>query len=403
MNSLLPDALWRHRPGLERLIDALGGATGETRYVGGAVRDTVLGGEVSDVDMATLHPPTTVIDRLTRAGIKAVPTGLAHGTITAVVNSRPYEITTLRSDVDTDGRHATVAFTGEWRADAARRDFTINALYAHMVTGHIDDYFGGLSDLSHRIVRFIGEPEARIAEDHLRILRYFRFFARFGGEAPDPHAYGACCALANSMMALSRERIADELLKLLALPRPMQAIDLMVSGGIFVPMVPEIDAAGARRLDTLIAREDEAGLPGDALRRLCALLPPDAQTGDKIAARLKLSNKARKRIALALEPPPVARSPHELAYRLGAQGAQDVILLSRDHDPRDAAMLLDWHEPVMCVSGAHLITLGLTPGPMVSGALKQVKEQWIAEAFPGPERTYEIAAQVVAATLRARQ
>ena len=170
---------------MDRLLKALGAAEGETRYVGGCVRDTLLGLEVSDVDLATTIAPEEVIARLEAARIKAVPTGLAHGTITAVSGGAPVEVTTLRRDVSTDGRRATVAFTEDWREDAARRDFTINALSADPLSGEVFDYFGGLADLEARKVRFIGEPLQRIAEDHLRILRFFRFHARFGEGAPD--------------------------------------------------------------------------------------------------------------------------------------------------------------------------------------------------------------------------
>src|SRR6185295_19219838 len=182
---ILPDAPWRSRPGMKRLLGALGAETGDARYVGGCVRDTLLGLPVSDVDLATRLTPETVLDRLRKAGIKAVPTGIAHGTITAVIAGAPVEVTTLRRDVATDGRRATIAYTEDWREDAARRDFTFNALLADPVGSQVVDYFGGGADLKARRVRFIGEPLQRIAEDHLRILRFFRFHARFGRGAPD--------------------------------------------------------------------------------------------------------------------------------------------------------------------------------------------------------------------------
>ncbi len=196
---------------MPRLMRALGAAKGETRFVGGCVRDTLLGLEVSDVDLATRLQPQEVMQRLEAAGIKAVPTGLAHGTVTAVINGAPVEVTTLRRDVATDGRRATITYTEDWREDAARRDFTINALMADPESGEIHDYFGGIDDLGARHVRFIGDPLVRIAEDHLRILRFFRFHARFGIGAPDKAGLAACAARANDLMALSRERIADEL------------------------------------------------------------------------------------------------------------------------------------------------------------------------------------------------
>ncbi|MBM3928021.1 MAG: CCA tRNA nucleotidyltransferase, partial [Sphingomonadales bacterium] len=209
----LPQTDWRDRAGLDTLIDALGGGKNAC-FVGGAVRDALLGLPVADLDIATRLAPEDVIDALRRAGIKAVPTGLAHGTITAVIASGPVEVTTLRRDVSTDGRHAIVAFTDDWREDAARRDFTMNALYADPQTGEVFDYFDGIADLAARHIRFIGDARQRIAEDHLRILRFFRFLARFG-DTPDPEGLAACTERANDLMALSRERIREEILKLL--------------------------------------------------------------------------------------------------------------------------------------------------------------------------------------------
>src|SRR3954471_3609194 len=250
---ILADAPWRSRAGMRKLLGALGADAGETRYVGGCVRDTLLGLEVNDVDLATRLTPETVIARLGKAGIKAVPTGLAHGTITAVIGGAPVEVTSLRRDVATDGRHAIIAYTEDWREDAARRDFTINALLADPKTGELFDYFRGQQDLEAHRVRFIGEPLSRIAEDHLRILRFFRFHARFGAGAPDAAALEACAARAGDLMALSRERIADELLKLLALPDPAPTVALMVARSILAPVLPEIRSA--ERLAALVAAE----------------------------------------------------------------------------------------------------------------------------------------------------
>src|SRR5688572_2903859 len=193
----LPRASWQTKAGMRPLLDALDAATGATRYVGGCVRDTLLGIPVRDVDLATRLTPEEVMTRLETAGIKAIPTGLAHGTVTAVVGGAPVEVTTLRRDVATDGRRATIAYTDDWREDAARRDFTINALSADPASGEIFDYFGGLADLKARRVRFIGDPLTRIAEDHLRILRFFRFHARFGRGRPDAQGLAACAARAN--------------------------------------------------------------------------------------------------------------------------------------------------------------------------------------------------------------
>ncbi|MBD8677139.1 CCA tRNA nucleotidyltransferase [Sphingomonas sp. CFBP 13720] len=391
----LPHAGWMDRPGLDRLAIALDADAGGARYVGGAVRDTLLARDVSDIDIATIHTPAEVVRRLEAAGIKAVPTGIAHGTVTAISDGTVVEVTTLRHDLTTDGRHAEVAFTDDWQADAARRDFTINALYADLRGGTVHDYFGGLDDLAAGRVRFIGDPLRRIAEDHLRILRFFRFLARFG-DVPDADGLAACIARANDLMALSRERIADELLKLLATRGAVAIVRLMVTYGILRPVLPEIDAAAVDRLTALAATEAAAALPADPIRRLAALLPP-AQA-EAVAARLKLSNAQRKRIAvaLAIDPP---QPPLALGYRIGIEGAIDRALLAGDIDA--VAELRDWTRPVLPLSGGALVERGLAKGPDVARALRAVETQWIAERFPDADRTAAIADAVVDQWLRA--
>lgn len=403
MTGLLPEAPWQHRPGLDALLAALDADRGLARYVGGAVRDTLLGLPVSDLDIATVLSPQAVVERLERAGIKAVPTGIDHGTITAVSSGSPVEITTLRRDVSTDGRRATIAYTQDWREDAARRDFTINALYADPLSREITDYFGGVEDLAQRRVRFIGDPAARIAEDHLRILRYFRFLARFGREEPDAASYEACRTAANSLMALSRERIADELLKLLATAAPLRALQLMVDGGILLPVLPEVDAGGIDRLEALMTREAASGIAPSPVRRLAALLPPDAAVADAVGARLKLSNKARKRLIVALEPSSGGESPQALAFRIGVEGAVDRLLLDPAAPVDSLAALQDWTPPTLPIGGGALIARGLPAGPDVARALGEVRDQWVAEGFPGAERVAAIADQTVSKFQRARQ
>ncbi|MBA3511385.1 CCA tRNA nucleotidyltransferase, partial [Sphingomonas sp.] len=285
MELKLDAAKWRRRRGMKRLLKALGADEGLTRYVGGAVRDDLLGLPVSDIDLATRIRPPEVVQRLEKVGVKVVPTGIAHGTVTAVSDGLPVEVTSLRRDVSTDGRRATIAYTDDWQEDAARRDFTLNALSADPNSGEIFDYFGGLEDLEARRVRFIGEPFARIAEDHLRILRFFRFHARFGAGEPDPAALAACAARANDLMALSRERIADELLKLLAMPDPSPTVAVMLDRAILKPVLPEIEPGALASLERVIAAEREAMIEPDALRRLAALLPPDELLAEKIAIR----------------------------------------------------------------------------------------------------------------------
>ena len=371
----LPGAPWRSRPGMAKLLEALGAAAGETRFVGGCVRDTLLGLEVSDVDLATTIPPEEVIARLEKARIKAVPTGLAHGTITAVSGGAPVEVTTLRRDVSTDGRRATVAFTEDWREDAARRDFTINALSADPASGEVFDYFGGLADLDARKVRFIGAPLQRIAEDHLRILRFFRFHARFGAGAPDQAGLKACAARANDLMALSRERIADELLKLLAMPDPTPTVALMIEHGILKPVLPEIESA--RRLEALIETERKAAAGPAAIRRLAALLPSDPGIAESVGGRLRLSKRSAKRLVLAAEPQ--VEAPERLAYWIGLDAAVDRLLLSGN--PGIEA-LDGWQRPRLPVSGGDLVGRGLVQGPIVAATLQAIEKEWVESGFP---------------------
>jgi len=402
-DRLPPDA-WRQDQALLALCTVLdpAGEGEQVRFVGGAVRDCLLGEAVKDVDIATVHPPQEVMRRLAEAGIRNVPTGIAHGTVTAILDRGPVEITTLRRDVSTDGRRATVAFADDWREDAARRDFTMNALYADPVTGRIHDYFGGLADLFAGQVRFIGDPRARIDEDHLRILRYFRFLARFGVADAGSADYAACVDKAPTLMALSRERIADELLKLLATSDPVPALVLMLNGGIFRPILPEIDDAGADRVAALITREAAMAQMPDGLLRFMALLPPDAAVADRIAARLKLSNKARSRIAIALGAP-VDGDAQRLAYRLGTRGALDRIALGRALSPGDAAVIADWEVPRLPVSGGDLIARGLVAGPDVARLLRSLEQQWVAAGFPDRAAALRLADQLVADWLRSSQ
>ena len=391
----LPDAPWRHRAGLSDLAALLG--PDQARYVGGAVRDTLLGLAVNDIDIATPLEPAEVMARLKGAGIKVVPTGIAHGTVTAVLPDGPIEVTTLRHDLETDGRHATVAFTDDWQADAARRDFTINALYADPFTGALFDYFGGRTDLAANRVRFIGDPLQRIAEDHLRILRFFRFHARFG-DTPDAAGLAACTARANDLMALSRERIAAELLKLLVAPGAVATVALMVDRGILVPVIPEIDAAGAARLARVAAAERAAGLPPQPIRRLAALLPNDPAIGEAVGARLKLSNADRKRLASALHDD--LEPPRPLAYRLGADLALDRWLLHADQPLEGAIVIRDWPVPRLPLTGGAIVARGIAKGPDVARLLRTIEARWIEEEFPGAARVDQLADEIVAGWLR---
>ena len=382
------------RQALDRLIEALDGRADGARYIGGWVRDTLLGHDPQDIDVATRLAPQEAERRARAAGLStwSSASGLAHGTIGVVIGGRTVEVTTLRRDVSTDGRHATVAFTEDWREDAARRDFTINALSADPLTGEVHDYFGGLADLASGRVRFIGDPLTRIAEDHLRILRFFRFHARFGKDAPDASSYAACVARAKDLMALSRERIAAELLKLLAVDDPVATIEAMLAGRLLAPVVPEI--AGADRLAALVTSEKRAGIAPDGLRRLAALLPEDEKVAEQVGARLKLSNADRKRLTLAARP--VVAPPEVLAYSIGTASAVDSLLLQGLAD--DARHAEGFDVPRFPLTGGDLIRLGLIPGPIVAATLQQVEKQWVKEGFPDRGRLDAMAQAAVAAT-----
>jgi poly(A) polymerase len=404
---ILPQADWQDRPGLDKFLAALGAAEDESRYVGGCVRDTLLGLPVSDVDLATRLKPQEVIERLQRARIRTIPTGIAHGTVTALVHGVPLEVTTLRQDVSTDGRRATIAYTGDWQEDAARRDFTINALFAAPISREIYDFFEGLADLKAGRVRFIGEALRRIAEDHLRILRFFRFHARFGTGEPDAEAIDACRARANDLMALSRERIADELLKLLALERPVDAIALMIENGIFMPVIPEIGREGLALLEMVIVRERKLGLAAEPVRRLAALLPPDPDIARAVAARLRLSKLQARRLELAADRMAHLAQPETIAFELGREAALDRFLLAH-HGEEDVAsaveILRDWEKPVLGITGGDLIDMGLPPGPIVSRALRAIEQEWSAGGFSSdPEAVRLIARRQVGQLLRSSQ
>ena len=386
---VMPAAEWRSREGLAELAAVLGHE--DARFVGGAVRDTLLGLPVADIDIATRHTPDAAVALMKAAGVRVVPTGLAHGTVTAITAGGPVEVTTLRRDVSTDGRHAVVAFTDDWRIDASRRDFTINALYADPASGEVFDYFGGLDDLAAARVRFIGDPLQRIAEDHLRILRFFRFHARFG-EQVDAQGLDACTDRANDLMALSRERIAAELLKLLVARHATRTIALMVARGILRAVLPEIDGAGVDRLATLAGAEAAYGAGPDAIRRLAALLPADA--AEAVGARLKLSNADRRRLSLATEGAGV-EGPLGLAYRVGPAIAVDRLLIAGG----DPSPVLAWAPPRLPIGGGALVSMGLAKGPEVARALKVIEARWIAEGFPDEARTLAIAREVTAQAL----
>ena len=381
MADRLPENPWSRHGDLTAIVAALG--EGNARYVGGAVRDTLLGIPVKDVDIATPLIPDDVMARLKDAAIQYVPTGIEHGTITAVVPFGPVEITTLRHDVSTDGRRATVAFASDWKDDAARRDFTINALYAEPETGEIFDWFGGLGDLAARRVRFIGDARQRIREDHLRILRYFRFQARFGSQPIDEQSEVACAELAPMLKGLSRERIGMEMLNLLGLPDPAPTIARMAGLGVMTHILPE---AEPRALAALVAREQSHGISPDPIRRLAALLPAQPQLAEQVASRFRLSGAQKKRLVGAASREDVPEDARALAYRLGREQALDRLLLSGG----DIRPIEGWDIPAFPLKGGEVVAAGVKAGPDVARVLQAVEQRWIAEHFPDRERVLDL-------------
>ena len=389
--SRLPPHLppWPEGSGARAVVAALGGSDA-ARLVGGVVRDSLLGVASADIDIATVHPPDEARWLLQAAGIGSVPTGLAHGTITALAPDGPIEVTTLRHDVETDGRHAVVAFTDDWAADAARRDFTMNALYAEADTGAVHDYHDGLADLAAGRVRFIGDAATRIAEDRLRVLRFFRFTARFG-RAPDAEGLAACRAAAGTLDRLSVERVAAELMRLLALPAPGDTVALMLDAGVLQGVLPEADDVESYR--ALLAAEDAADVERSPVRGLAALLPGDPALAERAARRLKLPNADRARLVAAATREEAATLP-ALLHGLGRQGTLDHLLLTGAPPGRMQEALVA-PLPNFALKGRDVLALGVEPGPEVSRLLREVETRWLAEGLPGEARQRELLAEVV--------
>ena len=358
-------------PALSALLDHLPGA----RLVGGAVRDTLSGRAFSDIDLATPSPPEEVMAQLTAGGFKVVPTGIAHGTVTVVLPDRSVEITTLRRDVATDGRHAVVAFTDDWREDAARRDFTINAM-SMARNGTVFDYFGGRDDLRDGTLRFVGDPAERVAEDYLRVLRFFRFFARYGGRAPDSATSAALRNAVPYLSGLSAERVWSELSRILAAPDPAASVSLMDQIGILGAVIPE--GADPNALERLVAR----GAPADPILRTAALMTGDVPA---FAARLKLSAAERDKL-LALRDAPLAQRGDDgpALRRLLADTPADILIdrtwLAGGDGPAWAflrARLRDEPPPVFPLEGRDILAMGVAPGPRVGEILRGARGWWL--------------------------
>jgi len=372
---------WMVEPATRRLLGALSAGGVEARFVGGSVRDALLGRPIGDIDIATPASPERVIELLEKTGIKVVPTGLTHGTITAIVPPRHFEITSLRRDVETYGRRARVAFDADWASDAARRDFTINAIFLAL-DGAIDDPVGGLADLRARRVRFVGDPATRIAEDVLRLLRYYRFEARFGTGAGDLEARAACRAAAHLLPTLSGERVAQELVRLLETPDPIAVLQMMQEDSVLEVVLPE-----ARRLDRLrrlIEIEPEA----DPLLRLAALIEVDGEGAAAVAARLRFSNAWRDRLCglsrpWSLDPQADGPGQRRTLYHLGAKRYHGIALLLTAEGEMSSGRLSellaiagDWMPPVFPLTGRDVTVLGIPPGERVGRLLAAVHDWW---------------------------
>ncbi|GLK47919.1 poly(A) polymerase/tRNA-nucleotidyltransferase [Brevundimonas intermedia] len=377
---------WLEASATRAVMAALEAAGGPdcARFVGGCVRNSLLGRPVDDIDIATRLRPEETVAALKAAGLKAVPTGIEHGTITGVSERKPYEITTLRRDVETDGRRAVVAFTEDWAEDAARRDFRLNALYADAAGRVFDPTGGGLADAAEGRIVFVGEAETRIREDYLRILRFFRFQAWYGRGEPDPTGLAACAALKDGMARLSAERVSKELLKLLAAVDPRPSVRAMAETGVLAVVLPDVQP-----LDLF---EATCGLTDDPVMRLSALLPDDAAVVVRIAQDLRLSNAVRDRMAAAVAEGPVVTpdmtgaATRAAIYRLGRAAFEDRLTRAEAMSGRDGAALrrlaTAWTPPSMPVGGRDLARLGRTPGPETGRILKAFEDGWIADDFP---------------------
>jgi len=389
----LPDAGWLRAPALARALSVLNGGGEEARVVGGAARNALMGLALSDIDIATTAPPDEVMRRAAAGGLKAVPTGIDHGTVTLIVHGTPFEVTTLRQDVETFGRKAKVAFGRDWRIDAERRDFTINAL-SISPDGTVHDYVDGLADLATRRVRFIGDPARRIAEDYLRILRFFRFQASYAHGPPDAAGLHACIVARDGLRTLSRERIRAELMKLMVAPFAVPTLVVMAEAGFLARLL-----GGVPRLASfanMIKVEDAAAVAPDAVRRLGALGVFIAEDADRLRDRLRLFNAEHERLAAmadrwwAVSPALGEAGARVLLYRLGPAHYVDRVLIAWTRAPQGAAdpawrdlaaLPARWTAPRFPLKSADLVARGVARGPALGAALRAAEQAWIAAGF----------------------
>jgi poly(A) polymerase len=392
------DAKWLREGALARLLDVLDRDGEEARVVGGAVRNALLGVPVHEIDVATTAEPQEIVRRVTAAGFKAVPTGIEHGTVTVVIDGAPIEVTTLRRDVETYGRHAKVAFGRDWKTDAERRDFTINAFSAGP-DGAVFDYVGGLPDLEARRVRFIGEPKQRIEEDYLRVLRFFRFHAAYGRGALDADGLHACIAARGGLEQLSRERVRMELVKLLLAPGASAVLEAMADAGLLGPLLSGVP--NGAHFTAMAAAETALALPPNAMRRLAALAVLVAEDAERLAQKLRLSNAEHAQLAAMAEgwrrisPALGEHQQRVLLYQLGPDIFVDQALLGFARSgarAEDAAwhklvtLPQRWQAPTFPIKAADLMERGIAKGPALGAALDAAERAWIEAGFPVDEK-----------------
>lgn len=400
--SIAARAEWLADVNLQRLLAALSADGEEARVAGGAVRNTLLGEPVSDIDIATTTTPDETEQRAQGAGFRTVPTGKEHGTITVIADGRGYEVTTLRADVETDGRHARVAFGKDWKRDAERRDFTINALYAR-ANGEVVDLVGGLPDLETRTLRFIGDADERIREDYLRILRFFRFFAWYGKGRPDADGLRASARLKDGLARLSAERIWSELKKLLLAADPSRALLWMRQAGVLTQILPESEKWGIDAIHGLIATENDLGWQVDPMLRLASLLPPVQEKLEAMAERLRMSKAEAAKLTNWAAAGSASHTTSELAlskqlylgdvcgtaYRLKLALAaararaqqEDAALVEAGGYSRQLKFLEKWTKPAFPINGGDLLKLGAAPGKAMGESLKALEKEWMDSGF----------------------
>lgn len=394
------EADWLRGEALQRLLAVLSADGEEARVVGGAVRNTLLGLPITDVDIAATTPPAETASRAEAAGFKAVPTGFGHGTVTIVAKGRSFEVTTLRRDVETDGRHARVAFGRDWRVDAERRDFTVNALYCD-ADGAILDLVGGMPDIATRTLRFIGDPVRRIEEDYLRILRFFRFFAWYGEGRPDAEGLRACARLKGGIAKLSAERVWMEIKKLLAAPDPSRALLWARQAGVLSAALPESERWGIDAIHGLVGAERLHGWAPDAILRLEGIVPPDAERLAAFAKRMKLSNAERDRLLAFATADAADAAMGDDAFRarlyFGDRGGirdRLRLALAVRHGRSESAAIMEtarlneqlrlgesFDPPPFPVTGEDVKTAGVESGPAVGAEIDRLKRLWVASGF----------------------